>query len=227
MALTPCDAGCYSNERPFTEWDSFAMVQTAQRKVDSDKYARIIQAATRIFAEKGFFKATVSDIATAAEVAEGTIYLYFKNKDDVLISIFETSMDMFLREVEEELSSLQDASERLRRFILLHLSLVERHQELAQVLHVELRQSSKFMREYRGGRFRDYLQFVQNLIESGQKQGVFREGLDSRLLRRSIFGALDEAALRWVLSERKPYDLEECGNQLADLFLHGLVKTRS
>ena len=200
------------------------MAQAVQRREESDKYGRIITAATRIFAEKGFFKTTVSDIASAAEVAEGTIYLYFKNKDDVLISIFENSMDMFLREAEQDLAKINNAAERLRRFIHLHLRLVEEHKDLARVLHVELRQSAMFMREYRGGKFRDYLQFVQTLIEEGQSQDIFRSDLDPRLLRRSIFGALDETALRWVVSEKKPYDLDECADQLADLFLNGLIK---
>lgn len=199
------------------------MAQAAQRKAETDKYTRIIAAATRIFAEKGFFKATVSDIAGAAEVAEGTIYLYFKNKDDVLISIFENSMDMFLREAEQDLATVTGPADRLRRFIHLHLRLVEEHKDLARVLHVELRQSAMFMREYRGGKFRDYLQFVQTMIEEGQQKNIFRTDLDPRLLRRSIFGALDETALRWVLSDRKPYDLDQCADQLADLFLNGLV----
>lgn len=194
----------------------------AQKKDERDKNSRIIEAATRVFAEKGFFKATVSDVARAAEVAEGTIYLYFKNKDDLLISIFESSMDMFIREMEEELAGVSDVKERLRRLITLHLSLVESHRALAQVLHVELRQSTMFMREYKGDKLKQYLKFIQAVIEDGQSQGIFRKDADPYVLRRTIFGALDEVGLKWVLSKRKG-PLEQFSKQIADLFLNGLV----
>ncbi len=199
------------------------MPVSAQKKDDRDKNSRIIEAATRVFAEKGFFKATVSDVARAAEVAEGTIYLYFKNKDDLLISIFESSMDMFIREMEQELAGVSDVKERLRRLITLHLSLVESHSALAQVLHVELRQSTMFMREYKGDKLKQYLKFIQVVIEEGQSQGVFRKDADPYVLRRTIFGALDEVGLKWVLSKRKG-PLEQFSKQIADLFLNGLVK---
>ncbi len=198
------------------------MPTQAQKKEERDKYGRIIEAATRIFAEKGFFKATVSDVARAAEVAEGTIYLYFKNKDDLLISIFESSMDMFIREVEQALKGVSDPKERLRTLITLHLGLVENHRELAQVLHVELRASSMFMREYTGDKLRQYLRIIQQIIEDGQKDGTFRKEIDPYVLRRTIFGALDELGLKWVLSKRKG-PLDQFSKQIVDLFLNGLV----
>jgi TetR/AcrR family transcriptional regulator, fatty acid metabolism regulator protein len=195
-----------------------------QRNIEQDKYARIISGATRVFADKGFFKATVSDVARAADVAEGTIYLYFKNKDDLLISIFETNMDMFLREIKRELAQHDDVSEKLRQFIRLHLRLVDENQEVAQVLNVELRQSEKFMKEYRGGKFLAYLELVQELIDQGKEVGIFRENLDSRIARRSLFGALDEVSLEWILSKKKRYKIDEYADQVASLFLNGLVK---
>ncbi len=201
------------------------MSESAQKKEESGKYNRIIAAATKTFAEKGFFKSTVSDVARAAEVAEGTIYLYFKNKDDLLISIFESSMDMFIREMDQALEGITDVKERLRRLITLHLSLVEAHRELAQVLHIELRQSSMFMREYTGDKLKQYLKFIQDIIEAGQAEGVFNSNADPYVLRRTIFGALDEVGLKWVLSKRKG-PLEQFSKQIADLFLNGLTQLK-
>ncbi len=199
------------------------MATAAPKRSESDKYGRIIEAATKVFSGKGFFKSTVSDVARAADVAEGTIYLYFKNKDDLLISIFEDSMDMFNRELETALNGIDDPAERLRSLIRLHLGLVEKNKELAQVLHVELRQSEKFMREYQGEKFINYLKRIQALIEEGQGTGIFRADADARFIRRSLFGALDEVSLKWVLGKKKE-PLEQCASQLADLFLHGLME---
>ena len=190
--------------------------------VTGNKSARIIEAATKVFARKGFYNATIADIAKSAEVAEGTIYLYFKNKDDLLISIFEHSMELFVQAVNRELEGVGGPEEKLRRFVSLHLRLVEENPDLAQVLQIELRQSSKFMKEYEGGKFAEYLHIVQSILEEGQARGAFRKDLDPKILRRTLFGAVDEMALDWLLMKKKKYSLEECAGQIGRLFLRGL-----
>lgn len=187
-----------------------------------DKSIKILEAATRVFAKKGFYNATIADIARAAEVAEGTIYLYFKNKDDLLISIFEHSMEIFIQEVNRELAAVADPKEKLNRFLELHLKLVQKNPDLAQVLQIELRQSSKFMKEYEGGKFGDYLNLVRVILEEGQEKGIFRQDLDPRILRRAIFGAVDELALEWLLMAKKKYTLEACAEQIGEMVIRGI-----
>ncbi len=187
-----------------------------------DKSLRILDAAIKVFARKGFYNATIADVAKIAEVAEGTIYLYFKNKDDLLISIFEHSMDLFIQEAARELEGVQDPKEKIKKFLSLHLKLVQKNPELAQVLQIELRQSSKFMKEYEGSKFTDYLNVVRSILEEGQQKGIFRKDLDPRILRRAIFGAVDELALEWLLMTKKKYSLEVCGEQVGDLFIRGI-----
>jgi TetR/AcrR family fatty acid metabolism transcriptional regulator len=188
-----------------------------------EKSLRILDAAIRIFARKGFYNSTIADVAKVAEVAEGTIYLYFKNKDDLLISIFEHSMDLFIAEAQKELEGVADPKEKLKRFIALHLKLVQKNPELAQVLQIELRQSSKFMKEYEAGKLIDYLNVVRGILEDGQAQGVFRKGLEPRILRRAIFGCIDELALEWLLMTKKKYSLESCAEQVSDMFIRGIT----
>ena len=196
----------------------------AETKEKTDKALRIKEAATRVFSKKGFYNSTIADVAKVAEVAEGTIYLYFKNKDDLLISIFEGSMDYFIQVVTSELEPEKDPREKLRKFINLHLKLVEKNPDLAQVLQIELRQSSKFMKEYEGGKFGEYLNVVRTILEEGREQGVFRQDIEPRILRRTIFGAVDEMALDWLLMPKKKYSLEVCAQQLSDLFLKGITQ---
>lgn len=187
-----------------------------------DKAARIQEAAIRVIAKKGFYNATIADVAKVAEVAEGTIYLYFKNKDDLLISIFENSMELFIQEVNQELEKCHGPEDKLRKFIDLHLHLVQENQDLAQVLQIELRQSSKFMKEYEGGKFSDYLNIIRGLLKEGQEQRIFRQNLDARILSRAIFGAVDEMALDWIWMKKKKYGLDVCAEQLAKMFLQGV-----
>src|SRR5271167_684787 len=82
-----------------------------------DKRERILDAAVRVFAKKGFYATRVSEVARAAGVADGTIYLYFKSKDELLVSLFEDRVERLLSFLETELPKRRGASEKLRRII--------------------------------------------------------------------------------------------------------------
>jgi len=186
----------------------------------------ILDAAVRVFSERGFFHARVADVAESAGVAGGTIYLYFKNKDDLLISVFEDRMESILSYVKSALAEEENAAARLRRFIELHLGLVERDLALADVMAVELRQSSKFVREYRARKFYDYLAVAEDILNEGISEGMFRTGINPKIYRRALFGALDELSVMWVTSIRegiKPsYTLSDAVEDVYNLFLSGL-----
>lgn len=196
----------------------------AEKKNSTEKRQKIMQAATRVFAEQGFYNSTVADVARDAEVADGTIYLYFKNKDDLLISIFEHSMDVFIQAVCEEIDGIDDPVEKLRKFVLLHLQLVQKNQNLAQVIQIELRQSAKFIKEYANEKFFQYLGIVETILIEGQSKKIFRENINPGILKRALFGSLDEIALEWVLMKKKRYNVEEAAQQLCDMFIGGIKR---
>lgn len=199
-----------------------AFTLLANKKQTADKHQKIIEAAIAVFAGKGFFNSTVADVAREADVADGTIYLYFKNKDDLLISIFEYSMDLFIRAAEEELKRASDPKEKLKVFISLHLKLVQKYPDLAQVIQIELRQSTKFMKEYPNEKFFEYLNIVSGIIEEGQGKGVFKREVEPVILKRVIFGAVDEIALEWTLMKRKRYTMEEAAEQVCGMIFGGI-----
>lgn len=187
----------------------------------SDKRQRIIDAAVEVFAEKGFFGARVSEIAEAAGVADGTIYLYFKSKDDILISVFEEKMTWIVRRLQEILNPLEGAEAKLRRYVVEHLQLVLEQPKLIQVLTVELRQSARFVKQHSPKGFAKYLAVIGHILDEGQRTGVFLPSLDTGLFRRALFGAIDEISLEWVLGS-PPADPRAAANQVADFILRGL-----
>jgi TetR/AcrR family fatty acid metabolism transcriptional regulator len=188
----------------------------------NDKRARILEGALKVFAAKGFYTTKVSEIAKEAGVADGTIYNYFKSKDDILISLFEDRMDFVLHRLEEELAG--DTVARVRRYIELHLSLALIEPDLAEFITVELRQSDKFLREYKNPRFADYLRVLAQLIERGQVEGVFARDFDPRVTARAIFGALDEILLTLTWKHSGQGDVEEAADQVVGLVLRGLLE---
>ncbi|MDY6908624.1 MAG: TetR/AcrR family transcriptional regulator [Thermodesulfobacteriota bacterium] len=190
---------------------------------NGDKRQRILDAAVDVFARKGFFLSKVSEIAEKAGVADGTIYLYFKNKDDLLISIFEEKMREINASFRDGLAQEPDALSRFRRFIRMHLEGFQSYPELASVFLVELRQSSRFMREYKKVELENYLDLIGEVVEQGQREGVFRSDISVSLVKRMIFGTLDEVVSTWVLAGR-PYELVALTEPVLDLLLQGIQK---
>ncbi len=188
----------------------------------NEKYYRIINAATKIFAKKGFFQAKVSDIAKEAKVADGTIYLYFENKDDILISLFEEQMTKVLENMRTQISEEKNAIKKIEKFALNHLKLIELNKNVAEVIQVELRQSTKFMKEYKNEKFMEYLNLIGEIIREGQEKGIFKKEIIPDIAKRAFFGALDEMSRFWVLSSHKKYDVETAAKQISEYFLYGL-----
>src|SRR5438876_2054252 len=167
----------------------------------------ILRGAIDVFAERGYFNAQVADVARAAGVAAGTVYLYFKSKDDLLVSIFERSMRESLTAGREAVADLSDPRERLRRLARGHLARLGSDRNLAVVFQVELRQSTKFMERFSSTHLRDYLGLIREAIADGQRSGIFRGDLKPTVAAKMFFGALDEMATNWILSRRR-YSLE-------------------
>lgn len=193
------------------------------KKKHSDKHRRIIEAAIKVFAKNGFYNSKVSEIARAANVADGTIYLYFQNKDDILISLFEEEMQNVLVRVGAAVAQETDPARKLERFAMAHLSLVEENQELAEIIQVEVRQSSKFMRGYDNVKFVQYLNIISDIIKEGQSQGVFRSDVLPGVAKRAFFGALDEMSRYWVLSASKKYSIADAAKEISRYFLRGML----
>jgi len=187
-----------------------------------EKRDRILRAAVKIFSRKGFFNSKVSEIARAAEVADGTIYLYFRNKDDLLISLFEEKMGEVVEDVRRRIAAGGDALEKLRIFIENHMDLMEREAGLVEVIQVELRQSTKFLKDYTPVKFFEYLDVIRDILEEGKGQGVLRPDLNVSIARRAIFGALDELSLTYILSRKPKYHPTVTAAELCRLLLEGL-----
>jgi TetR/AcrR family fatty acid metabolism transcriptional regulator len=190
-----------------------------KRRTD-DKRQRILDAAVQVFARKGFSASRISDVASAAGIADGTVYLYFESKDDILIKLFDEVMGVHVDAARQEIARVDDAAERLRVIADHHLGLLGRNPELAVVFQVELRQSTKFMDLFTASWLKEYFDLVEAAIESGQKQGTLREDLSRKLATHAFFGALDAIVTSWVLA-RNAFDLTELAGPVVELFLTG------
>src|SRR5262249_1675397 len=177
---------------------SVKRVAHSARKANG-KYESILRAAIKVFAGSGFFNSKVADVAREAGVADGTVYLYFKNKDDILVSIFNNYMDLALAAGKAKLAMVDDPVEKLRRIVHAHLEGLGSDRNLAIVFQVELRSSTKFMEQFSATKVTEYLDLIRAVLEEGQRRSVFRSNLNTKVAAKVLFGALDEMATNWVL----------------------------
>ncbi|MCL7488907.1 MAG: TetR family transcriptional regulator [Desulfobulbaceae bacterium] len=190
----------------------------------ADKHSKIIRAATKVFAKKGFFNARISDIAKEAKVADGTIYLYFNNKYDMLLSVFEEKIGKLVEQITTQIEKEDDPRRMLEIFIENHLREMKKNKNLAEVIQIELRQTNKIIKDYRNNKFSEYLNIISTIIKKGQSEKVFRQDILPGIAKRAIFGALDEIARIWNINIDSEYDIDETEKQVTRIFLVGVLE---
>lgn len=189
-------------------------------KKNKPKYKQIIDAAVIAIAENGYYQAQVSKIARQAGVADGTIYLYFKNKEDILISLFQEKMGYFVETIKENIEEKTSATEKLAGLIETHFKMLSEDYHLAVVTQLELRQSDKELRFKINKILKGYLQVIEEILVEGIESGEFSKSLDVRLARQMIFGTIDETVTTWVMNNEK-YDLTKLAGPVHHLLING------
>ena len=190
-------------------------------KRDKPKYKQIIDAAVVVIAENGYHQAQVSKIAKQAGVADGTIYLYFKNKEDILISVFEDKMGLFVENLKNIINDGTSSSQKLLKMVENHFRVMANDHHLAIVTQLELRQSNKEIRLKINAVLKEYLILLDDILHEGLENGEFDEELDIRLARHMVFGTIDETITTWVMNEQK-YDLLKLAPKVHKLLLSGM-----
>lgn len=190
-------------------------------KKDKPKYKQIIDAAIIVIAENGYHQSQVSKIAKQAGVADGTIYLYFKNKEEILVSVFEEKMEIFADNLKEIIQQDISSSEKLYKMIENHFMVLSSDHHLATVTQLELRQANLALRLRINAVLRNYLVLLDTILKEGIEQGEFEHSIDIRLARQMVFGTIDETTTTWVMNEHK-YDLVDLTGKVHRLLLNGV-----
>ena len=185
------------------------------------KYHQILEAAIKVFAEQGFHQATISQIAREAGVADGTIYLYFKNKEDIMVNFFGYKTKEVFGRFREEVDKADNARDKLRLLIKRHLEEFQRDRSMAILYQTETRRFSRMCEEQIREMSKMYLDLVSEIVESGQDEGLMRKDLYMGLVKRFIIGAIDEVINTWLHSGGG-YDLVSMADPLVDLFIRGV-----
>jgi TetR/AcrR family transcriptional regulator, fatty acid metabolism regulator protein len=190
---------------------------------DPDKPQQIIDAAVRVFARNGFYNSRVSDIAREAGIASGTIYLYFKTKDEILVTLFREKMAAFVAALRADIAREPDPEAKIRRLVRLHFEVLEASPDMAEVVQVELRQGQKFFRGASAHEISAYFELIGSVLQDGVASGMFRRDLPVKVATKMLFGAMDQMTTSWVLGKRG-YRLADAAEPVANIFLKGVTR---
>jgi TetR/AcrR family fatty acid metabolism transcriptional regulator len=194
------------------------------RKKQEEKYNKILEAATRVFAREGFHNAKIEDVAKEAGVAHGTVYLYFGGKDDLLISIFQENLEELVEYVGSEVEKEANAEDKLRRMISLQIELIETNSELAELMLVEFPQTGKFLSNSVIHDLAAYIDMIANILKEGVAEGAFDDSIDVNVVATVIYSGIQGIATRWILEEMK-YPLNKVANEISEVFLSGIQRS--
>ncbi len=197
--------------------------KTEEELAACEKYQRILDAAVEVIAERGYFKSPVSEIAKRAGVADGTVYLYFKSKDDVLRTAIDRRFDRFYQQIADAFVAIEGPREQLEYIALVHLESYQVNRSMAVLLQTEMRQSAKFIAEFSHRHLARYIQMVREIVRRGQEQGMFRKDLSDGVVAHCMFGTIDELVSSAVFTGRV-YDAKVTAVQVIDVLLNGITE---
>jgi len=177
-------------------------IRPFESSLDPDKSARILRSAEKTFAEKGYLKSTIGEIARLAEVAEGTVYEYFKNKEHLLLSIPEARLSEHMDSL-RQLFQIKESLRKLRRFIRYHLLLYMRQSDFSKAFILNVLLHPKFQDSAANAIFQDYMGLVDQILEEGKTNGDIRSDVNHRFFKALLFGGLNRIIFRWLILERE------------------------
>jgi len=200
-------------------------VTKAKKRKDLRKQ-QILQAAIEVFGSRSFQNAGISEIAQKANIAEGTIYQYFKNKEDLFFSIPAQMIEEFCEELDLHLEGINDALNKLRKLTWFYLYHFKSNPTYARILMLEMRVSRNFPQSRTFDRVQVIADKVLELIREGQQGGLIRNDVDGRDIRELLLGMLEHRVTRWVLKEGK-FDLLENYGVICELIFEGIRSPRT
>lgn len=203
--------------------DSMIVTNSPPESLRVNRLDAIIDAAKEVFAEKDFAKATISEIAGLAGVADGTIYEYFQSKEDILLSIAANQLGSYLDEASGA-CAVKGPDRKLRRLIKHHFSSFLSDRKFLKVFLLRLHTNDRFHRSKAFEIFRSYCQLIEDVVEEGKATGVFRGTVNSRVFRNMFLGAFSHMAMRWlVLRESARVDKMEEIEQVTRLLTSAVM----
>jgi AcrR family transcriptional regulator len=208
------------------------MKLTGLNRKERERLARrreILSAAERIFAQKGFHSATMDEIASHAELAKGTIYLYFENKRDIFYTLVDEKVDSLMKLVKVEIKREAQSVERLKRLVKTQLGFFQNNRDFFRIIITEQTRFELGIKdEFRKRMMQKHLKYtniVARIIQRGIEEKVFKP-LEPRKVASALIGIVNGFTFQWLRNAQGESLVPNAG-LIMELFLEGVLKDRT
>ena len=191
------------------------------RKKDGEKRKRILDSAIKVFARTGYSDARMQDVAKEADVSHGTVYVYFKNKDALFVSIFQEILGELIKYLCSEIQKEKNAEDKLRRMISMQLDIIEENPDLTKLILIEFPRSGNFLSDSNTDVLSKYIDLISDVIKQGIDGGIFSIGIRTDIIATMIYAGIQGIATRWILDGMN-YSLKVMHKEITDILLNGL-----
>ncbi len=185
---------------------------------------QILDTATKVFAQRGFQEATITEIAKEAKVSEASIYEYFSTKEGLLFSIPAQSSQNLFETMAFHLKLIRGAGNKLRAIVYLLMDSYQSNPDFAAVLMLFLKHNKKFLDTSGHHVIKEGIKQITRVIEEGIEQGEFKPELNPYLIRAMVLGTIEHLVTNWVMTGN-PESLIQFVDPLIDSLLAG-IETR-
>lgn len=198
-----------------------------RRKLGQKNHAaQIIEAGEKLFAKKGFYPTTMEEVARAAGLAKGTIYLHFDDKRDLFFSIIEKKLDILLEKIEKEMRKHEFPSQRIKLAIGIHLRFLEENRDFFKIMQALPESLKQEMERRLKGRVIEkqsrYVEILDQLIRKGIRNQEIKP-LDSRKLAVILVGMMHSLTIYWI-SHKEKGSLSQDDSLVWQVFWEGISK---
>ncbi len=200
----------------------------AKKKSERTRKA-ILNAAIKVVAKNGYYNALTAEIAKEAGVAAGTIYNYFENKDDLLISIFNEKLGEMVETLRGAMEGMDDPDSKISVIVSSVMSLLQTDRDLAEIIVVELRQSAKFLKGSAMIKMLEFLGLIEEVVVEGQAKSLYRRNVDPAVVAVLLVGCMESVVSMWIVGDHVPafkskyqYSPAEAGKAVIDMWKFAL-----
>lgn len=190
--------------------------------ITSPKHDLILQAALKVFGEKGFYRAKIEDIAQEAGVGKGTVYEYFKSKEHLFREILNEGKNLFTRLMREEINKEATIRQKLENLVRLNIEAGQRYRALARIAMLEATPVDHSFRQRLLEMHTERLNMIEEIIAQGIAKKEIRP-VNARIVARLFYGGLGLVAFPFVTMEISPDEIERIASEIIDYYMQGIA----
>ncbi|HKY90135.1 MAG TPA: TetR/AcrR family transcriptional regulator [Nevskiaceae bacterium] len=193
----------------------------AARRPREERRSEILDAAAKVFCERGYQGAAMAEIANRLDLVEGAIYKHFETKRELLNRVLERWYERLHDETERHLAGIRGDRERLRYLVWRHLRALADDPQMCRLIFTEVRSEAAYLESELHRLNKRYTELLMGVLKGGVRSGAFRKAIAPALVRDMIYGGIEHHVWGYLYGGR-PLDADTLADRIVDLVCEGI-----